>query len=375
MSARLAVDMPPVAFAALPRALRAMPPPVEAPPSPGARAAASAPPRLRALLAASGAVCDGMLLLRPAAAGPGVPRLLRALAEAHALAHGGHALAGLGQALLVLAPAAGLPGLAAEMRLLDPGLDSRLFRLPAESGALVAAAAPWFSAGSGARPAATPQADSQAAPRREPIAAITRGLPPSLLGFRLVGGAEAMPDTGSDPGFHPGPGPQDLWQDLRPGNAPPPGFSGTALVSPVLVAEPAILAIWRDRLAADGGRLAIGPFGPAELRWLDLAAIPAHLLLLHWSQALPDAYGPNLPTDRIVLTGADRPEALAWGLGAGIGAYAGTVVDALLAARRLAACPAAHGCDAGACAARAAATTAAGRAGCANPVLLARWAP
>lgn len=368
MSARLAVDAPPVAFAALPRALRAMPSPVEQPAQSSiARAAAAAPPRLRALLAASGTVCDGMLLLRPSATGPAVPRLLRALAEAHALAHGGHALAGLGQTLLVLAPAAGLPGLAAEIRHLDPALESRLFRLPAESGALVLAAAPWFSAGSSARTAAGPLADSLATSRREPIAAITRGLPPALLGFRLIGGAAAAAEPDPDPG--------DLWLELRPGNAPPQGFAGTALVSPALAAEPAILAIWRDRLEADGGRLAIGPFGPAELRWLNLAAIPTHLLLLRWSESLPEACGPNLPADRIVLTGADRPDALAWGLGIGIGAYAGTVVEALLAAQRLAVCPSASGCDAGACAARAAATTAAGRAGCRNPVLLARWAP
>ena len=73
---------------------------------------------------------------------------------------------------------------------------------------------------------------------------------------------------------------------------------------------------------------------------------------------------------RLVLHRVESGAALAWGLDHGIGQFQGRHMDALLAAGRLASCPQAAECTLRQCIDRAAATGAAGRAGCRNTARL-----
>lgn len=66
---------------------------------------------------------------------------------------------------------------------------------------------------------------------------------------------------------------------------------------------------------------------------------------------------------------------MAWGRSVGIRRFAGPQVAALLAASRLAACPAAAGCSRGQCADRAAGIGPGSQVGCGNPALLAAQLP
>lgn len=363
------------------------------PPDDRASASVAPPPRLRALLAAAGLGCDAVLMLHPADATAPAARLVTALAQAHAATHDGHALVGHAGVVLALAPASALAGLAADVRHLQADIDVRLFRLPADATALLQAAGRFFTPpsvspaqGSPRQSGAIPSRTRRAAPQREPFARIERGAAPQLVGWRL----RASPDTvlwnlgagldidGGSAAFvasmpaHP---PQ--WVDLVIGADPPPDFRGTAITPVAMLAEAARLAQWRADLDASGGRLGVGPLDAATLRWLRPGAIPAHLLLLQWSEALPGLLVDTVAdiAARSILVGADVPAALAWGLRSGIALYAGRVVEALLAAQRLSVCPLASGCEAAGCASRAAATDPVGRAGCGNPDLLARWAP
>ncbi|WP_431282362.1 hypothetical protein ACQW02_23620 [Humitalea sp. 24SJ18S-53] len=353
-------------------------------PPPEARSA-EPPPRLRALLAAAGLGCDAVLMLQTADVPAAPARLVTALAKAHAVAYDGHALMGQDGMILVLAPSASLVVLAADARRLSEDVQARQFRLPGDATSLVLAAGRAFQppsvAGSARKTAIPPR---RAAPLREAFALIARGAAPHLVGWRLrpadqaafpldplAGLAEATSLAPGSPAQPP------FWLDLPPGAPPPADFSGTAITPPAMLAEAATLARWRDQLARSGGQLGVGPLDTTVLRWLRPGAIPAHLLLLRWSEGLPGILGESIATiaPRSVLVGADVPAALAWGLRHGIAIYAGRIVDVLLAAQRLGACPLAAGCEATACATRAAATGAAGRAGCGNPGLLARWVP
>ncbi|PZW50420.1 hypothetical protein C8P66_102108 [Humitalea rosea] len=317
------------------------------------------PPRLRALLSAARGGANGVLLLPPLASEDAVlARFLRALAEAHAAEHHGQVLLGAEGAVLLLGTLPGLRGVREAAAVLAPGLALPLFAVPAEAQALVATATLWFSGG-----APGPKRAAQLQPmRREAVVILARGAHPRLAGWR------GPPGDGSEDPLH--------WRELSRGDGPPAGFGGTAVAPAALLADPALLEAWRDGLRAGGGRLAIGAIGAPLAGWLRLSAIPADLLLLRWSAELPAALAPALrdPTlpGRVVLSGADTPAALAWGLRQGVSRYAGAVVEALLAATRLGACPASTGCTAGACAARAAAVE---PTGCDNPALLRRWLP
>lgn len=311
-------------------------------------------PRLRALLSAARGEGNAVLLLPPLEQAA-LARLLRALAEAYAAEHRGQILLGAAGAVLLLGSLAGLRGVSEAAAVLAPGLVLPLFPLPAAAAELISAATPWFSG-------APPQSKRVMHPqpmRREAVVILARGAQPRLAGWY------GPPGKDPDDPLH--------WRDLRPGEVPAEGFGGTILASAALLAEPALLAAWR----AGGGRLAVGPIGAPLAGWLRLSAIPADLLLLRWSAELPAALAPALRDPllpgRLVLTGADTPAALAWGLRQGVSRYAGTVVEALLAATRLGACPAGAGCTARACAARAASP--ADPIGCGNPALLRRWLP
>jgi EAL domain-containing protein (putative c-di-GMP-specific phosphodiesterase class I) len=111
-----------------------------------------------------------------------------------------------------------------------------------------------------------------------------------------------------------------------------------------------------------------------------LATLPPDLVKLDWSGRLLRLSGPEaaetaraiaeLGPERIVLAGADREDALQWGLTAGIRRFQGRHIDAMLAAGRLAACPQAARCTLRQCIERASAAAPAGRGGCRNPALL-----
>jgi len=348
-----------------------------------AQASPPAPPRLQALFSAARRAGDAVLLLPPlglrARADPTLPRLLRALAEAHAEDGRGQLLQGMDGAMLVLALRSGLRALVDAAEVLAPRLGSRIFSLPQDAAALVEAAGNWFDAKSSvamlhavaapsAGPAAAAWAEPPGLPRREAMAILARGAAPRLAARRA--GMPGAEETQDDP---------LLWIDLEPHGAPPPGFRGIAVAPAERLADSTHLQAWRAALNARGGRLAIGGIEGPLLDWLHLAAIPADLLLLRWSPALPAELAmalrhPGL-APRLVLMGTDTAAALGWGLRIGITIFAGAVVEALLAAARLGACPVGAGCTAAACAIRAAASDPKGRAGCANPALLARWLP
>lgn len=114
-----------------------------------------------------------------------------------------------------------------------------------------------------------------------------------------------------------------------------PEGTGVVGVLPLAATLAPGAAARRERLAEAGWRLAIDGLDAAALRLLQPAALPPEaLLLLRWSPALGDeramqaALRPLDPA-RLVLTGCDAPEALAWGLARGIPHLAGSAIEAL----------------------------------------------
>lgn len=87
-------------------------------------------------------------------------------------------------------------------------------------------------------------------------------------------------------------------------------------------------------------------------------------------RALQD-FGPA----KVILQNADTEEAVRWGIARGIRRFQGRHIDAILAASRLAVCPAAGKCTLRKCIEREGATTASGRIGCENLPLLDRSTP
>lgn len=151
--------------------------------------------------------------------------------------------------------------------------------------------------------------------------------------------------------------------------APRPGLVGILPASEA--SDPGELAERRAALDREGYNLAIGGLDAAALALMEPAVLPADLLLLQWSPAFATAPGPSRhASQRAILTGCDGAGALAWGASHGITRFAGPHVETLLAAARLAACPAAAGCSPRQCEERAAATAEAGRTGCRNLPLL-----
>lgn len=136
----------------------------------------------------------------------------------------------------------------------------------------------------------------------------------------------------------------------------------------------------RRRLAGFGATLVLGGVSHLALLLARPWALQPDMVKLDWSPrlgALPaddlmllsgalDEIGPH----RLVLGRADTEAALRWGLSQGIRRFQGRHVDAMLAASRLATCPAGQGCALRQCAERATAAGAAGRAGCRAPVRL-----
>jgi hypothetical protein len=101
-----------------------------------------------------------------------------------------------------------------------------------------------------------------------------------------------------------------------------------AVLPVAAAARPKALAAQRGALARHGWALALGGISAALLRLIDAEALPVDLLRLRWSADLPSV----LPDPaRLVLTGCDTAEALAWARARGITRLEGRAAEALLA--------------------------------------------
>ena len=212
-------------------------------------------------------------------------------------------------------------------------------------------------------------------------AAPRRGLPPMLLALppAVVNGAAFAAFIARFPAAEPSHG-------LAP---------RIAISMAEASADPAGFATARDRLRAAGMALVLDGLSHHALLLARPEALEPDLLTLAWSSALPRlpearladiaAAVHRIGAARIVLTGADSEAALRWGRAAGIQTFQGSHAEAMLAASRLMQCPGATsskasasratGCPLRACAERATATSAAGRAGCTNHRLLDQGVP
>ncbi|WP_073137139.1 hypothetical protein [Muricoccus roseus] len=98
-----------------------------------------------------------------------------------------------------------------------------------------------------------------------------------------------------------------------------------------ILADPAGFALGRDLAVSRGYGLALEAPGGAALALLPPWRVGAGLLRLAWSDALPADPGPVLAARRaglaVVLTGADRTAAIAWGWEHGITLFQGRATD------------------------------------------------
>lgn len=107
-----------------------------------------------------------------------------------------------------------------------------------------------------------------------------------------------------------------------------------------------------------------------------LAALGSDWLKLDWSHQMLqigdtlDAALKEIGPGKIILQKADTEDAVRWGIARGIRRFQGRHIDAILAAGRLALCPAAGACTLRQCIERERAVTPAGRTGCKNLPLL-----
>jgi hypothetical protein len=140
------------------------------------------------------------------------------------------------------------------------------------------------------------------------------------------------------------------------------------------------------RVLADAGlTLVLDGVSHLSLSLSRPCALRPDLLKLDWSPRLPElaseerlqitAALERIGLHRVVLQRAETEAALRWGMAQGIRRFQGRYVDAMLAAGRTMSCPHAAGCTLRQCVERAAATGAAGRAGCAVTSLLDGMAP
>jgi len=371
----------------------------------------------------------GRVALRLPPGGPltGAPhrrQVARMLLQEAALSGGGEVFETAGGELLLLGAAGPAAArLAATLAgLVGDAAGPEIWRLPADGPRLLA----WAEAASLSPPAApVPDAAApglaglepllEALPldrvlRRHAILHHAPGAPPLLAARRLrfsrgalaaelgplAGDADllrhaedrlaaTLPARLPGPGQDPPDGPLLLPLPLGGPAVPAPRRGLVGVLPLAAAASPAALAATRAALARAGWGLALAGLDAVALRLVPLAALAADLLLLRWSPAMTDravvAALRGMPAAKLVLTGCDGPEAMEWGRSQGLNHFAGPHVEALLAAARLAACPArsdrwrGEGCTRAQCAERAAATGPIPRAACRNPGLLARLLP
>ncbi len=135
----------------------------------------------------------------------------------------------------------------------------------------------------------------------------------------------------------------------------------------------------RGLLRMTGCSLVLNRFDPGALGLVRPALLKPDLIALAWSQQLLHAAGTStgfaevlrMGVTRCILQGVDGEQALAWGQANGVGLFAGNFLDQVQAATRMERCHSAGACTLRACVGRAAALSQMGRAGCANPALLA----
>ncbi len=142
-------------------------------------------------------------------------------------------------------------------------------------------------------------------------------------------------------------------------------------------AAPELFEHARGLLRLLGCGLMMTEIDPAALALIRPALLQADGLVLAWSPALQrhaarlaGLAGPGSPA-RLILTGVDGEQALGWGQAHGFGLFAGPFLDQVQAALRMQRCHSARACSLAQCGARARSLAAPGRAGCANPALLA----
>jgi hypothetical protein len=166
-------------------------------------------------------------------------------------------------------------------------------------------------------------------------------------------------------------------------SAPRP-LAGIALME--AAADPDAFARARARLEAAGMGLVLDGVCHAGLMFARTETLGAELVRLEWSPQLarPEqaqevgAAMARIGLERLVLAGADREEAMRWGIRQGIRRFQGRHVEAMLGASRILACPqgrADAACSLRQCVERASAVAASGRTGCGNPALLGHALP
>jgi hypothetical protein len=235
-------------------------------------------------------------------------------------------------------------------------------RPPSRDAATGEAAVPGLAGLDAVLDALSPDGPGAAAIRvRRAVIRLAPGRAPVLAWHRIVlsrqGLAAALGPLGEDPDLldhaadllagrwlrraPPGPGGAVpvMWPLPQGDDIPdPPGDPGAVAVLPLASAVEAGLAARCARLRAAGWRLAFDGVDAAALRLLAPAALPPDaLLLLRWSPALEDerpvqAALRALDPGRLVLTGCDGPQALAFGIARGIAHLDGPAIEALRSA-------------------------------------------
>lgn len=137
----------------------------------------------------------------------------------------------------------------------------------------------------------------------------------------------------------------------------------------------------RERVQEAGFKLVLDDVTHHALMVTKPSALGCDWLKLDWSSQLLqpsesiDSAVHAIDPGKIILQKADTESAVRWGLARGIRRFQGRHTDAILAAGRLAICPAASACSLRKCIERESAATQAGRVGCRNLVLLDTSAP
>jgi hypothetical protein len=132
----------------------------------------------------------------------------------------------------------------------------------------------------------------------------------------------------------------------------------------------------RSRIAEAGFSLVLDDVTHHALLVTKLGSFGCDWLKLDWSRQLlqagdtVDAALHEIGPGKIILQKADTEDAVRWGIARGIRRFQGRHTDAILAAGRLAVCPAAGACTLRKCIERERAVTPAGRTGCQNHALL-----